>query len=88
MKIILCGACGRMGKNVTEAAAERGATIVAGVDIVSAPLSIPSILRLPKCLFPLISSMYSGLLNTALIMRRRPWHSPPCPNCFGCSKAS
>ena len=19
---------------------------------------------------------------------RRPWHSPPCPNCFGCSKAS
>ena len=41
MKIILCGACGRMGKNVTEAAAERGATIVAGVDIVSAPLSYP-----------------------------------------------
>lgn len=41
MKIILCGACGRMGKNVTEAAAERGTTIVAGVDIVDAPLPYP-----------------------------------------------
>lgn len=45
----------------------------------------PSLAEVP---FPLISSMYSGLLNTALIMRGRPWHSPPCPNCFGCSKAS
>lgn len=41
MKIILCGACGRMGKNVTEAAAERGTTIVAGVDIVDSPLPYP-----------------------------------------------
>ena len=45
----------------------------------------PSLAEVP---FPLTSSMYSGLLNTALIMRGRPWHSPPCPNCFGCSKAS
>lgn len=46
------------------------------------------ILRLPRCLFPLTSSMYSGRLNTALIMRGKPWHSPLCLNCFGCSKAS
>ena len=41
MNIILCGACGRMGKNVTEAAAERGVAIVAGVDIVDASLPYP-----------------------------------------------
>ena len=41
MKIILCGACGRMGTNVAEAAAERGASIVAGVDLVPAPRPFP-----------------------------------------------
>lgn len=41
MNIILCGACGRMGKNVTEAAEERGVTIIAGEDIVEMPLSYP-----------------------------------------------
>ena len=41
MNIILCGACGRMGKNVTEAAAERGVAIVAGVDVVDASLPYP-----------------------------------------------
>lgn len=38
--------------------------------------------------FSFNDGLFSGLLNTALIMRGRPWHSPPCPNCFGCSKAS
>ena len=41
MNIILCGACGRMGKNVTESAAERGVAIVAGVDIADASLPYP-----------------------------------------------
>ena len=41
MKIILCGACGRMGKNVTELAAERGIAIVAGVDVRPAPAPYP-----------------------------------------------
>ena len=41
MKILLIGACGRMGKNVAEAAAERGIGIAAGVDVVSAPLAFP-----------------------------------------------
>lgn len=41
MNIILCGACGRMGKNVTELAAERGIAIVAGVDVRPAPAPYP-----------------------------------------------
>ena len=41
MNIILVGACGRMGKNVAEVAAERGVNIVAGVDVVPAQLSFP-----------------------------------------------
>ena len=41
MKIVLVGACGRMGKNVAEAAAERGIAIVAGVDIAASPLPFP-----------------------------------------------
>lgn len=41
MKIVLVGACGRMGRNVAEVAAERGDMIVAGADFVSAPLSFP-----------------------------------------------
>ena len=41
MNIILVGACGRMGKNVAEVAAERGVNIAAGVDVVPAQLSFP-----------------------------------------------
>ncbi len=41
MKIVLCGACGRMGKNVAEAAAERGVEIAAGVDVLSASAAFP-----------------------------------------------
>ena len=41
MKIILCGACGRMGKNVAETAAERNVTIAAGVDVIAAPSPFP-----------------------------------------------
>ena len=41
MNIILCGACGRMGKNVAEVAAERGVTIAAGVDIAPAAAAFP-----------------------------------------------
>lgn len=41
MKIILCGACGRMGKHVADASSERGATIVAGVDVVEGVTSFP-----------------------------------------------
>ncbi len=41
MNIILCGACGRMGKNVAEVAGERGVGIVAGVDIVSEATPFP-----------------------------------------------
>ena len=41
MKLIITGACGRMGKAVAEAAAKSGATVAAGVDInaASVPLS-------------------------------------------------
>lgn len=41
MNIILCGACGHMGKNVAEVAAERGVTIAAGVDIAPAAAAFP-----------------------------------------------
>ena len=41
MKIILCGACGRMGKNVAELASERGVSIVAGVDVSACPAAFP-----------------------------------------------
>lgn len=41
MKIILCGACGRMGKNVAELAAAANHEIVCGVDRVSAPSPFP-----------------------------------------------
>ena len=33
MKVLLCGACGRMGRMVTELAAEQGIEIVCGVDL-------------------------------------------------------
>lgn len=33
MKIILCGCCGRMGRNVSSLAEERGDTVVCGVDL-------------------------------------------------------
>jgi len=39
MKIILCGACGRMGKNVTELAEQAGEEIVCGVD--THPIAMP-----------------------------------------------
>ena len=45
MKIILCGACGRMGKNVAETAAERNVTIAAGVDVIAAPAPFQSCRR-------------------------------------------
>ncbi len=41
MRIILCGACGRMGKNVAELAAERGVTIAAGVDLLKQEAAFP-----------------------------------------------
>ena len=41
MKLILCGACGRMGKYVAELAAERGVTIAAGVDLAEGALPFP-----------------------------------------------
>lgn len=41
MKIMLCGACGRMGKNVTEVAAEAGEEIVCGVDLIPSPMPFP-----------------------------------------------
>ncbi len=52
MNIILIGACGRMGRNVTEVAAERGVNITAGVDVVSAQLSYP--------LYPSLSDVKEG----------------------------
>lgn len=41
MKVILCGACGRMGKNVTELAPGYGAEIVCGVDLFPSPMPFP-----------------------------------------------
>ncbi len=41
MKAILCGACGRMGRAVTELAAERGTDIVCGVDLFPQPSPYP-----------------------------------------------
>lgn len=41
MNIILCGACGRMGKNVAELAQERGVNIVAGVDLSACATTFP-----------------------------------------------
>ena len=49
MNIVLVGACGRMGRNVAEVAAERGVSIAAGVDMVPAQLAFP--------LYPDISSV-------------------------------
>lgn len=41
MKVILLGACGRMGKNVTELAAQTSVEIVCGVDIHPSPMPYP-----------------------------------------------
>ena len=41
MTVILCGACGRMGKNVADLAVERGVTVAAGVDKRPAPAGFP-----------------------------------------------
>ena len=41
MNIVLCGACGRMGRNVVEACRERGVTVTAGVDVVPSPMPFP-----------------------------------------------
>ncbi len=41
MNIILCGACGRMGKNVAELAAETNDKIVCGVDLYPSPMPFP-----------------------------------------------
>lgn len=41
MKIILCGACGRMGKVVTELAEQQGVEIVCGVDVLPKPAPYP-----------------------------------------------
>ena len=41
MKIILCGASGRMGKTVAEAAAEANEKIVCGVDLAPSPAPFP-----------------------------------------------
>ncbi len=41
MNIILCGACGKMGRMVAELAAAQGENIVCGVDIAPAPMAFP-----------------------------------------------
>ena len=41
MKIILCGACGRMGRNVAQLCSERGVTVTAGVDVAPAAMPFP-----------------------------------------------
>lgn len=41
MKLILCGACGRMGRNVAELAAENRDTVVCGIDVSPSPMSFP-----------------------------------------------
>ena len=41
MKVILCGACGRMGRNVAQLCSERGVTVTAGVDVAPAPMHFP-----------------------------------------------
>ncbi len=41
MKIILFGCCGKMGKYVTEVAAEQGHAIVCGVDLLPSPMPYP-----------------------------------------------
>ena len=41
MKVILCGACGRMGRNVAQLCSERGVTVTAGVDVSPAPMPFP-----------------------------------------------
>lgn len=41
MKIILCGACGRMGRNVAQLCSDRGVTVTAGVDVSPAPMPFP-----------------------------------------------
>ena len=41
MKIILCGACGRMGRMVAELAPARGAEVVCGVDISPSTMPFP-----------------------------------------------
>lgn len=41
MNLILCGACGRMGKNVAELAQSAGDTVVCGVDLSPSPMPFP-----------------------------------------------
>ena len=41
MKVILCGACGRMGRNVAQLCSERGVTVTAGIDVAPAPMPFP-----------------------------------------------
>jgi 4-hydroxy-tetrahydrodipicolinate reductase len=41
MKVILCGACGRMGRNVAALAAEKNVTVVCGVDLFPSPMPFP-----------------------------------------------
>ena len=41
MKLVLCGACGRMGKMVTELSLERGDEIVCGVDLFPSSMPYP-----------------------------------------------
>ena len=41
MNILLCGACGKMGRMVAELAAAQGEHIVCGVDIAPAPMPFP-----------------------------------------------
>ena len=41
MKVILCGACGRMGRNVAQLCSERSVTVTAGVDVAPAPMPFP-----------------------------------------------
>lgn len=41
MKIILIGACGKMGRNITEISRNYGAEIVCGVDLLPSPMPYP-----------------------------------------------
>ncbi len=41
MKLLLCGACGKMGKNVAEAAKQANEPVVCGVDLFPCPMPFP-----------------------------------------------
>ncbi len=48
MKILLVGACGRMGREVGALAGERGDTVVCGVDLLPSPMPFPVVLSVAE----------------------------------------